>query len=360
MRWLGVLVVLAGLACGSGGGGAKTSPDGAVVPDAVAASDANIFDAPADIWTWMPVPGMACGNGSPTGVGVNLRPGATQLFLYFQGGGACWDALTCFVLKSAAHLDGYGAAQFAGDVRILSGGILDRASAGSSFKDASFVFVPYCTGDLHAGQRVAQYAPGNPAFDVHHVGRRNLETLLPLLTAAVPGAATVWVAGTSAGGYGTLLNLERIAGAFPAAEVHALADCSPPVTPEPTRWAAWQREWALVFPAACAGCRARFPALLDDLAARLPRSRIGLLAFEDDAVLTLFFGYGLGQMKQALTALLATPRPSVRAFVLPGTEHVMLDRYHQLSGAGGVRLADWVQRWGRGDSGWASVGTGQP
>jgi hypothetical protein len=357
MRPRALVFLVAALACGPGGGGdGPAPPDGGAPRDAQTTTDARPFAAPADTWTWMPVPGMACGNGSATGVGVNLRPGATKLFVFLQGGGACWDAFTCFVVRSAAHLDGYGAAQLAGDVRALAGGLLDRTNAGSAFKDASFVFVPYCTGDLHGGQRVASYAPGNPAFDVHHVGRRNLETLLPLLKATVPGATTVWVAGSSAGGYGTLLNLERIAVAFAGAEVHALADCSPPVTPEGTRWAAWQREWPLEFPAGCAGCSARFPAVLDDLAVRLPRSRIGLLAFEDDAVVSLFFGYGPGQMKQALTTLLAAPRASVRAFVRPGAEHVMLDRYDQVVGAGGVRLADWVQRWARGDLGWANVG----
>ena len=59
---------------------------------------------------------------------------------------------------------------------------LDRARATNPFRDASYVFVPYCTGDLHAGSNVATYDVLGPRTFAH-VGRRNVEALLPRLRA---------------------------------------------------------------------------------------------------------------------------------------------------------------------------------
>ena len=49
------------------------------------------IQAKPNSWQWVPFPGTACADGSPTGLGVNLSPGATRAFIYFEGGGACWD-----------------------------------------------------------------------------------------------------------------------------------------------------------------------------------------------------------------------------------------------------------------------------
>ena len=66
-------------------------------------------------WTWVDVPGMGCDDGSATGVAVNPagRGGGGALFIYFMGGGACWDASTCFVLNTAVH-GPFGQAQWDG------------------------------------------------------------------------------------------------------------------------------------------------------------------------------------------------------------------------------------------------------
>jgi hypothetical protein len=301
---------------------------------------------------------MKCGNGTDTGVGVNLQPGATKLFIYMQGGGACWDAATCFALRSAVGVtDGYGGGKFEADKRSLTAGPFDRGAATNLWSDASFVFVPYCTGDLHAGSRVAEYLAGNPMSRVYHVGGANMDVLLPRLRGTVPAATTVWLTGSSAGGYGALLNLERVARGFSTAEVHVLSDCGVPVTPEGDRWSAWQTNWPLGFPMDCTDCKRQFPALVDALAARFPRSRIGLLAYDNDATLTLYLGLAAGDMKPRLDALLAGQfsRSNTRAFVLAGVEHVMLDKVAALTSPGGVKLADWVQAWGSGDPGWTTV-----
>ena len=92
-----------GLSCGGGspGGGNRDGGGGAAA--------APLPGAPGS-WTWVDVPGMGCDDGSATGVAVNPAPGSGAgsggaLFIYFMGGGACWDASTCFVLNTAAPPD---------------------------------------------------------------------------------------------------------------------------------------------------------------------------------------------------------------------------------------------------------------
>src|SRR5512142_1728585 len=154
-------VVLA--ACGSSSG---KPTDGGVPP----------LDAPAGQWTWLPIDGMACGDGSPTGIGVNLVDTSDRVAIYMQGGGACWDVNTCFTIKSAVHIEGgYGQNDFNTDIATLSGSYLFQRIATNPFKDASWIYVPYCTGDLHDGNNVEMY---DATHTVHHVGRANAEALL--------------------------------------------------------------------------------------------------------------------------------------------------------------------------------------
>ena len=47
------------------------------------------------------------------------------------------------------------------------------------FRDATYVFVPYCTGDLHAGDNVATYDVGGTPTPTYHWGGRNLDPLPP-------------------------------------------------------------------------------------------------------------------------------------------------------------------------------------
>ena len=142
--------------------------------------------------------------------------GGGELFLYFMGGGACWDASTCFVLNTPVH-GPFGAAQWDGTgAPAVARALIGRAPR-NPFRDASYVFVPYCTGDLHAGSNVATYDVLGPR-PFAHVGRRNVEALLPRLRATWPAPARVVISGSSAGGFGATLNYDLFAARYPGAQ----------------------------------------------------------------------------------------------------------------------------------------------
>lgn len=312
--------------------------------------------APPNTWTWIEIPGTTCANGTPAGFGINVPSApSTELFVYFQGGGACWDANTCFTLKSAVNIETtYDAAKFAAD---LGGAQADR-SPGNVFARATLVWVPYCTGDLHAGIEVRDYAVNGATRTVHHTGGTNTQRFVDALKATVPAASKVWLAGSSAGGYGATFNQHRFAAAWPSVDVHVLQDSSPFV-PVITAYATWQAAWSLQFPPGCTGCSTSLPSVIDAVTAAHPRSRIGLLTYDDDAVIKQYFGYAAtaGSLVPATTMLLANQYnlPTTHAFVLAGTAHTMFAQIGTLVGPGGVRLSDWIAQWATGDAAWTTV-----
>src|SRR5512133_1207150 len=104
---------------------------------------------PKNQWTWVDLPGTECSDGSQTGIAVS--PGDRD------GGGACWDAITCFTAGTAKP-GPYGRTQWESQRdRALPGSLLDRALPGNPFSNDTLVFVPYCTGDVHAGDAVQSY-----------------------------------------------------------------------------------------------------------------------------------------------------------------------------------------------------------
>src|SRR5262245_66183963 len=55
-------------------------------------------------WTWVDFPGAQCRDGTATGIGVSpSASGSTKLMIFFEGGGACFNAATCGA--NPAHYD---------------------------------------------------------------------------------------------------------------------------------------------------------------------------------------------------------------------------------------------------------------
>lgn len=259
----------------------------------------------------------------------------------------------------------------------------DRGDPQNPFRDATFVFVPYCTGDLHTGDAVHTYPYQHDAFGqpqqytFHFAGAPNMEAYLSRLKATRPGAQRIWLTGSSAGGYGATFHFERVQQKFPGSEVALLAD-SAPLVHTPLHWEEWRETWQMQFPQGCASCDAGFPEVIDHLITSYPDRRIGLLAFDRDAVLSYFFYGGVGPNAALdpptgtylsfLDQMLPSYDGQANAayFVLPGTDHVMWGGYGtrladggytapRKSADGGTDLKTWIDAWATGDGGFVSV-----
>ncbi|MBL8919025.1 MAG: hypothetical protein JNJ54_09220 [Myxococcaceae bacterium] len=402
--------VAGGVAGGLAGGAAGGIAGGTGGGEADAGTDAGVGRGDPN-WAFFPVSGTACALGAPAGIGYNA--GATdELVVFLQGGGACWNNGMCqpslyrwgpicnygtdsFCLADipggtrplavyVSHPDpfpGDGGGAFSTELNQIKGSVFFARRPENPLRNASWAFVPYCTGDLHAGDATRTYFTKAGLFDMpvartHRFhGARNLDAYLAWLRARHPSVGVVWLVGISGGGYGTNLNLHRVRAAFPEAQVHLLADSSPMI--DSPYFDAMRREWNLQVPAACTTCDGGFPEVLEHQLASAPTSRVALLATDGDQVIARFF-YSPGT-----TAGWATPptaayvnglaqvlptydaRATSKYFVRPGDDHVLLPGAGVVlvdggvsaslsSRDGGVTLKAWLDAWATGVGTWQS------
>lgn len=297
-------------------------------------------------WTYVPIEGAVCGDGSATGIGVNLSDKSKNVAIYFSGGGACWDNLTCFIAKTAANFDGYDEGAFQSEANgFLQTSLFDRGDPNNPFKDWSYIYIPYCTGDVHAGNNVANYN----GKDAYHMGGVNYELALARIVPTFPEVARVVISGSSAGGFGAGVNFGRTQDAFGATRVDLVDDCGPPL-PSPylteTLEASWRSSWGLdkQLPADCPECLTDLDALFSYYAEKYTGSRAALLSYMNDEVISFFFQLSGSEVAAGLDALAEKridPTTSMKYFYKNGSTHCLLTDPYQKSDNGLV-LMDWL------------------
>lgn len=317
-------------------------------PDTIAQTPLP-FGAQADEWTWVDFPDARCANGSSTGLAVNVRPGAKKLLLFLQGGGACIDGDECWgAAPTAVHMDGYGPSEFAAEPEIGQSALFSRDASGA-FADASFVFVPYCTGDLHAGDNVATYDVGGQPVTTWHYGAHDLDVYLPALARAFPGLDRVWLAGESAGGFGTLFNQDFVARAF-AARTDVIDDSGPGIGTS-----GYPDSWNVRLPPGCADCGGGLASLFLYDRATYPDARFAFLSFQVDIALPTFYGVTEQDVVDWLLAFEAGfgAIGNTASFVALGSGHVVLGS--PLDAGERAALSGWLSAMADDSASWGSL-----
>jgi hypothetical protein len=334
----------------------------------------DTLNLPPLTWTWVPIEGSMCWDGSPTGIGIEVGPGASpNVLVFLDGGGACWDYMTCWVLRSAPG-GPFGAAELEASVAARAGSVLDRTVPGNPYADYTFVFVPYCTGDVHSGATSMTYAPASQAW--RHTGRVNVSNAFQYLASALRAPPKVVVSGSSAGGFGSFHAFTKAKAAWPTARSFLVDDSGPPLANIPTTTvAAWYASWDLgavvadVCGAPCATDPPTLAPVLPALAAAHPTERFALLSSTQDQVIRTFFTdpktlqpMAPAVFEASLRELAAaieddspeTPPGETHAFVVSGTTHPMLDRPGRFTSQG-VTLLEWLRRQVEDDPAWAAA-----
>ncbi len=252
-------------------------------------------------WTWVPVEGARCLNGSPTGVGLNLAPGSDGLVVFFMGGGACFNADTC---EGAYNRDGFDERRFRFESTVVSSvGPLSRDDATNPMRDWNQLYIGYCSGDVHAGDNDRGVEIGDRRYVF--TGYRNVGLALARVMPRLRGVRRVLLTGVSAGGFGAAWNYDRIARAFgPSVDVSLVDDSGPPLGDAhlaPCLQQTWRTLWNLdaTLPPDCAACRGQADGggltnLLEFLARKYPTRRMGLVSSTGDNVIRGFFSWGRG------------------------------------------------------------------
>lgn len=186
--------------------------------------DPSSFDDgfnPGSYYTWQtirasPSTGAVCGNGSPYKFFVNRVPHTRNTIIYMEGGGACWDYASC---------TGQTGVRGARNPNGIPDDYLSLANPGASLvspfvtrinpldtaktQNWNMVYIPYCTGDVYSGDRVATYADPTgqqPPLVWHHNGLRNTRAVVAWLKNNLPRPTQMLSTGCSAGGTGSLTN----------------------------------------------------------------------------------------------------------------------------------------------------------
>lgn len=284
---------------------------------------------------------------------------SNNVVVFFDGGGACWDDLTCSVPRLASgrsEEDGfYKAELIPGDDPTNMSGIFDLDNPQNPVRDWSFVFVPYCTGDVHSGSNTASYTDpdtGEP-FKIEHRGADNFRVVLEWMRQNFDSPGQILVAGSSAGAYGAATHFARIRDAFPNGRALMLGDAGQGVTTRDflnVRNATWGYE----LPANVFGADGAITAdedIVGLLAAHYPNDRFAQYTTAQDITQTAFFALmGTPRACRAWTQKMTTDlerrqaAPNFRSYLASGQSHTILRSplfYQQRSG--GEPFAQWLR-----------------
>ncbi len=312
------------------------------------------------VWQWFDFPESRCRDGSSTGIGVR-RGTSDKLVIYFEGGGACFNGFTCL-----ANLERFDRGDFQGWQSTGGhGGIFSTSHEENPVRDWSFVYIPYCTGDVHAGDHsdveIAD-VPGVQEF----AGYTNVEKFLRRIVPTFGGASHVLVTGVSAGGFGSAFNYHRLARIFPG-KVTLLDDSGPGLRDEyltPCLQRMWRAAWNLdaTIPETCEGCRPEDGGSISEMVGwigrRHPTQHMGFVSSERDRTISTFFSFGLNacaglgaiypsnRFRDGIVDFVdAVLRPTGNwgSYLIPGTDHTWIGSYvFYDTEVDGVRLVDWV------------------
>lgn len=294
--------------------------------------------------------GTVCADGSPARLYERpADPG--KVVFYLEGGGGCWSAGTCaFEGPDKAYISESLATPEWLEQR---GGIFDMDDPRNPLGEHSFVYVPYCTGDVHVGNRSSTYAPD---LVVEHRGYPNGVAAVERLAEAYPDATEVVVAGISAGGVAAPFYGGLVSDALPDAHVAVVADSAGAYPDLPLLNAFVGSLWGVMdalpdWPEV-AGMTARewsIPGLFGVVAEHAPDVRFATFDHAYDQA-QVFYGQLAGIDADELLALILANDARIDAdgadvarFIAPGADHTILDAdvFYDLQ-TEGVLLVDWI------------------
>jgi hypothetical protein len=295
-----------------------------------------------------------------------FRQGAADgLVVFFDGGGACWDDVTCAVpwLSGGRPDDGfYKAELLPTDDPSRFGGIFELANPNNPLRHWSFVFVPYCTGDVHTGSNTARYTDPDTgeSYAIEHRGADNFHVVLEWMRQNVSPPRQLVVAGSSAGAYGATVHFQAVRRAFPNGRAVMLADAGQGVS---TQSFIEQRERAWGYRAP-RGLLRRSEQVTPDtdliarLAARYRNDRFAQFTTAHDRTQSGFYALmgvenACSAWNEAMTRALALRQRSAnfRSYVAAGESHSILRSpafYSEASG--GAPFRDWFAQLINGDA----------
>jgi hypothetical protein len=176
-----------------------------------------------------------CSDGSPYKFFANFSKTSDNLVVVFEPGGACWDYYGCTGSDGelgTANLNGIYDDHY--ELGEFESPFLNRNYAESPSRDWNYVFVSYCTGDVHTGNNVVTYESDGDTQSVtfDHDGHEDVQQVVSWIDEHFTHVPKMLVTGCSAGGVGALVNYAYLRNGIPQVEKSYLLDDSGPVFPD--------------------------------------------------------------------------------------------------------------------------------
>jgi hypothetical protein len=298
------------------------------------------------------LPGLLCGDGTPSYYTVIPRRNSENLLIFMFGGGACWDAVTCST-GMAINLTRTEPTQDWNQGE----GVFSHEDPNNPFRDFTVVTIPYCTGDVFVGDSKIDYGKPFTNYEVQHQGYNNALITLKEASQLFPDAKKVVLMGTSAGAIGAYTHMRNFDVLFPKSEKYVISDAGTPFqTPfvSESMYARVLKHWNAYkgFPVDDNNRPAEnFGAVLDFNRRKFPHIKFGLIHSYNDYVMT-GFSVGLGApdystvvhdiIIQAANTQIGTNTPYQKVFYTESWAHTLTQYPLGNTKSLDVSLADWI------------------
>jgi hypothetical protein len=185
-------------------------------------------------WHTIPMKGNTrCSDGSAYEIYVRKGP-SKHLMIYFAGGGACWDGYTAsrpITLLSALggnsrNLRSFYFSKLQWFYPQALGGIGDNKNTKNAFREWNFVFIPYCTGDMHIGDTIKTYSFNDKNIEIHHNGRGNSLAALNWVFDNYKDVNKIMVSGESTGAFASAFYAPLVADHYSDKKIYSLSDAA--------------------------------------------------------------------------------------------------------------------------------------
>ncbi len=302
---------------------------------------------------WSPFdggPDTTCADGSAVPF-LERVADPTKVVLYFEGGGACFSQATCAL--DGPEVAYVSSSEVSAESLASRGGVFDFDDPENPLADHSFVYVPYCTGDVHLGDKAHVYADD---LVIEHRGAVNANAALDHLVERFPDTSELIVVGVSAGSVPTPLYAALAADRLPQARVVTLGDGSGAYPDDPLLNAyigtLWGSMAALPDWPELAGVTVRdwsIPGLYVHAGRHAPDVTFARFDHAYDETQVFYAGLVgvpaddlVRHIDRIETEIEAEGVP-VASYTAPGNDHTVLwrDELYELE-VEGVRLIDWV------------------
>jgi hypothetical protein len=295
------------------------------------------------VYNFDPTDGPICYLGGAYDVVVH-DANSDNLLIFLQGGGACWSTL-CSATSMA-------------QTAILKSGILNEDPSTNVVGDWNIVYAPYCDGSVFSGDNDTMGPDGTPW---HFHGLANLTAAIDVAKKKFPNPKRILLAGTSGGGYGTLIGTGVTRLAYPNTPLDVFNDAGLGLSNpnDPSMLATIKADWKFdqFIPKSCTECQTgEQTAVIGWGLGADPTLRVsGFSSYGDSVIGGVFLKLPPAQFKPLLlseTGKVHDAYPTrFERFFIAGTQHTsLLSTY--LTPVDGLSVEQWTALMLSGDPGW--------